>query len=150
MKNILIKISLLCICILILTGCGKHTTKCTKVDEHKDYTVEEKYNIYSKNDIVYKVEEIKIIKTRNNTIREYIEKQLDNNFLYNSNEYGGYTKSVNKTKETLTYKVTIDYKKIDLKKFTNANSLERDKSKKKGIETSKIKKMYEMISAKCE
>lgn len=157
MKKV-IKLFIVFIGIIFISGCSvnlpnKKISICTlENDQSKSgYKVSSTYKIYSKNDIVTKVNTEEILTSKNTTIIKYFEDLINKQYKELNNTYGGYTYNIKKDNDKIISTVNIDYSKMNLEKFINDNSAMKayiNKDKKmtlKGIQT-----MYESLGAKCK
>ena len=150
-----IKLSFVFMFIILLSGCkgGKVVTKCTMTSDQSasGYKIKSTYNITSKSDIVNKVEIEEVVESKNKTILAYFKKQLKNQYKSYNTIYGGYEYEVTSEDKKVTSKVTVDYKKMNLKKFVKENEAMKEYVNKDNELTLKgIKTMYESMGAKCE
>ena len=153
-----IKLLSIFIGIIFIGGCslpfvGQDVTKCTlDNDQSKSgYKVKSTYNIYSKNGVVSKVSTEEVLTSENTTILKYFEDLNKKQYEAQNKNYGGYNYDVKADKNTVTTTVTIDYKKMNLKKFIEENSAMKSYVNKDNKFTLKgAKTMYESLGAKCE
>ena len=151
-----IKISLLLMLIVVLfTGCkGKEVKTVCKSSSNQtasDYKTNSVYTIYSNNDIVSKIELNEAIESKNTTVLAYHEKQLKELYKSNNNSYGGYDYKITNKDGKVTAVVTIDYSKMNFKKFVADNPAMKDfinKDNKLLLEG--VKAMYESSGATCD
>lgn len=144
--------------IIFMSGCNinlskEKVTKCIlKNDQSKNnYKTKTTYKIYSKKDIVSKVSYEEVLISKNTTIIKYFENINKKQFEKQNKLYGGYTYDVKSEKNTVTSNVTIDYSKIDMKKFIDDNSSIKSYINKDNKMTLKgAKAMYKSLGAKCK
>ena len=157
MKKV-IKLLSLFIGIVFISGCsmplvGQKVTKCTlDNDQSKSgYKIKSTYNIYYKNDIVYKVNTEEVLTSENTTILKYFEDLNKKQYEAQNNNYGGYTYNIKADKNILTTTVTIDYDKMNLEKFIKDNSAMKSYVNENNKITLKgAKQMYKSLGAKCQ
>lgn len=156
--NKFIKIIFVFIGIIFICGCqkttiGQNVTKCTlDNDQSKSgYKVKTTYKIYSKNDIVTKVDTNEILTSENTTIIKYFDDLYKKQYKSENDKYGGYTYDVKTDKNKVILNVTINYNKIDLDSYIKDNSAMKSYVNKDNKMTLKgIKTMYESLGAKCK
>ncbi len=152
MKRIL-KLLFVFIFMALLSGCGKNTlTKCTMTsDQSKSgYVINTEYNIYSNKNLVNQVVIKEVVESKNNTILAYFKNQLEKQYKANNNAYKGYAYKVTNKDGKVTAEVTIDYSKMDLKKYIKDNPAMKSYVDKNNKPTLKgVKNMYESSGAKC-
>lgn len=140
--------------LLLLTGCNKEViTKCefTSDQSTSGYIINTKYIIYSNKKLVNKVVTEQEITSENNTVLNYYEKQLKELYKNNNDNYGGYSYTITNKNGKIVSKTTMDYDKINLKKYIIDNPAMKNYLNKKNQVTLKgIIKMYKLTGAKCE
>ena len=114
-----------------------------------NYTINNKYTIYYKKDYVKKVYIEKEIKSKNNTILDFFEKNVKDEFNSYNDKYGGYKISSSKDKNMITVHITFNIKDVDIDKFRSNNSYLRDHIKKNKLEIDCIYKLFSLNKNKC-
>ena len=125
---------------------------CTsKSDQSKNgYVIENKYVITARGKIVSKVEVTETITSDKKEKLESFNKQFEEQYSYFKKTYGGYEYKINTKGNKLTTNVTINYKKIDMKKFIENNAAMKEYTKNDKFTISGAKKMYEASGATCK
>ena len=154
MKRIM-KLAFAIMLVVLLTGCvgGTKVTKCTVNSDQSvsGYKLKSEYKVYSKNDVVNKVETTETVTSKNNTILAYFEKQLKNQYKSYNENYGGYSYKVTNKNGKVVSKVTIDYSKMNLSKFVKDNPAMKTYTNKENKITLKgINTMYQSMGATCD
>jgi len=154
MKKI-IKIVFVLVLVILLAGCkGKESVlKCSfKTDQSASgYKIKYNYDIYYSDDVVNKTITTETVTSKNNTILAYFEKQLKNQYKINNESFGGYTYEITNKNGKVVSNVTIDYSKMDIKKFVKENpAMQSYVNKSNQITLKGIKKMYESMGATCK
>ena len=115
------------------------------------YKLETEYKVYSKKDIVTKVETKTTITSKKEKILKKFEKELNEQYETNNNNYGGYEYKANLKDNSLTANVSIDYTKYDMKKFASDNvAIKEYLNKDKQFTLEGAKKYYNTIGATCK
>ena len=153
MKNI--KYLLLFVLLGVLfAGCGSNekVIKCTNTINQGGIDYSATYEIYvDNNDIVKKVTTTEILKSDDNDYLEQSKESAESLYESASKEYGGYTYSVKVNGNTLTSKCTIDYTKMNVKKYVEDNpTLNTFADENNNVTLSGIKNLYSQFGAKCE
>lgn len=155
MKKTIKMSMLLMLLVVLLTGCkGKEVKTICKSSSNQtasDYKTNLVYTIYSSNDLVNRIELNEVIESKNNTVLAYYEKQLQELYKSNNDLYKGYDYKITNKDGKVTAKVTIDYSKMDMKKFVTENPAMKDfvnKDNKLLLEGAKA--MYESSGATCD
>ena len=140
--------------ILLLTGCNKEViTKCELTSDQSlnGYNIYTKYDIYSEKELVNKVIIKQKISSKNKTILSHYEKQLNELYKNNNANYGGYSSKIINKDGKITSTTTIDYNKMDLKKYVKDNpAMRKYINNKNQVTLSNMIKMYELTGTKCE
>lgn len=142
--------------LFLLSGCSLAKTKITKCTLTSDqsasgYVLDSTYEIYSKGDVVYKVSTKEVVTSKNNTVLQYFEKTLKDQYKSSNDIYGGYSYDVKTKDGKVSSTVTIDYNKMDLNKFVKNNTAMKsyvNKNNKLTLEGAK--KLYESLGATCK
>ena len=153
----IISLSLVIVVCLTLCGCGcskksdNLSSKCSLESNQKDYKLETNHKIYSKKDVVTKVETKTTITSSNKEKLEQFEKDLTSQYKSLNNTYGGYDYDIKINGDKLTISVTVDYTKYDMKKFVDNNIAMKEYVNDKNEFTLDLaKKYYSSTGAKCE
>lgn len=143
--------------VIFLAGCfnsnEKVITRCTLENDQSSsgYVLNSNYSIYSTNGVVTSVRTKEVVTSDNNTILEYFKKTLNDEYTSASNTYGGYDFDVSIKDNTVVSTVTIDYNKMDLKKFISDNSsMKAYVNKDNKLTLEGAKKIYESFGATCK
>ena len=142
------------ICFLVV-GCGnKQVTKtCTLVSDQSSngYKSSTTYTIYSKNDIVTKVEQKEVIDSKKKEILDFYKDEYNSMYKKYNKTYGGYTYHVSINKNQLIFDVLIDYKEFDMDKYIRDNTgIKKFVNKDNQYTMDGIIKMYENIGGSCK
>ena len=114
------KVLVVFIGIIFLAGCNKNTvTKCTLDSDQSanGYTLSSEYLIYATGSVVNSVKTTEVVTSDNETILNYFEKTLNSQYEATNKSYGGYKFDIKKEDNKVTSNVTIDYNKMNLKKY---------------------------------
>lgn len=137
---------------VLLTGCGSgKVIKCTNNIEQGGIKYSATYEISLDKD--NNVKSVQTTETVNSEDASYLEaaKQSAEELYKTSNQtYGGYDYSVKISGNTLTSKCTIDYNKMNVKKFVEDNGLENFVDSNNKVKVEGVKRIYEALGAKCE
>lgn len=148
------KITFVCMMVVLLTGClgREKVTTCTLDSDQSSsgYAIKSEYKIYSSKDSVNKVITVETVESTNNTILSYFEKQLNTQYKTFNDNYGGYSYKITNKDNKVVSEVTIDYNKMNMKKFiTNNPSLKSYVNKSNKITVNGLKTMYKSLGATC-
>ena len=139
---------------VLLVGCGNNEkiVKCTSSFNQNGIDYNATYEIYvDDNDYVKKVVTTEILKSDDENYLEESKESVESLYESASKEYGGYTYSVNVKGNTLNSKCTIDYTKMNVKKYVEDNpTLTNFADDKNNVKLSGVKEIYSMLGAKCE
>lgn len=123
-------ILLLCLSIGIITGCStkekkeeEKTVTCTLSQNFSSYEITSKYTIYTKGEVVDRVEIIEVATSENEEIRNSLESAFQSQYTALNSKYNGYTSAVTKNASSVENHATIDYSKVDIDKFIEDNVL---------------------------
>lgn len=152
---IIILISLLMIC-----GCSKENNKknadksltCTytQSDVNKTYESKSVVDIYTKDNYVTKVVSKETIKASDVAALESLESSYKTAYDSMNEKFKGFTYEFKKEKNTMIFKLTIDYAKMDVASYV-AESDGLTKYFEDGkIKTDGIKALYESLGATCK
>ena len=160
MKNIMknkklligiVVVVLIILVILLFVVFGRKTVCTSSSDQSKNgYTLDTEYVIKSKGDNVKTVKVTETITSKDKKTLDKFYKQLKDQYEYNKKNYGGYTYKVTNSNGKVVSKVTIDYNKMDLKKFTRNNAAMSKYTKNDKFTLEGAKKLYESTGAKCK
>lgn len=147
------KIKFLCL-LLLLTGCSKAelVKVCTinTIDEDTNYTIKSTFRIYAKDESVEQVKIKEIIKAQDNEELEILKEMLNSTYESANKEYGGYTNKIEEEKNKIISNTTIDYTKMDLKKYVKDNPAMDEYIKNNKISIDGIISIYEEMGASCK
>ena len=140
---------------LCLCGCKEKTkiSNCSLVSDQSasGYKLESNYKIYTTNNFVDKVVLKQVINSKDKKVLDSFKTSITNQYKNNNKLYNGYTFDIKEKDNKLNINVTIDYTKLDLKKFTQDNvSMKEYVNKDYKITLDKIIKLYESSGMKCE
>ncbi len=154
----LVRLSFIFIMCICLCACGKKKTKedvtTCKLESNQEgsgYKLEATYKIYSKKDVVSKVDTEEIVISEKEDVLNTFESSLKTQYKNNNDLYGGYDYKITKDGNKVTSKVVIDYSEMDMDKFIDNNSAMKsfvNKSNKLTLEGAKS--IYTSVGAKCE
>ena len=151
-----IKICSILLCIFILSGCNEIGTKVTTCTHDNDqsksgYKILSTYKIYSKKDIVTKVETNEVLTTKNTTILAFFEDDYKKKYESESKKYKGFSYKINKEKEKLTTNLIVNYKKLNMSDYIKENSAMKSYvDKNNNFTLNGAKTMYESLGATCK
>ena len=138
---------------VLVTGCkNTKTVKCTMTKEYGEITYKAEYEIeYDANDFV---KTVITTETLNSSDSSYLEESKETaESLYGSynSKYGGYDFNVTIKGDTLTSKCTIDYEKMNVKKYVEDNpSLTNFADQNNNVKLDGVKSIYSALGATCE
>ena len=142
------------ILVLFTTGCKKQVvTTCNYKNDQKasGYNINSTYNIYSDGKTVNKVVMEEVVTSKNTTVLKFFEKKLKDQYEKINSTYGGYTIDVKNKDKKVISTVTIDYNKMNLKKYVKDNVALKsyiDKNNKMTLKGAKA--LYESLGATCK
>ena len=150
-----IKIIFTFMLVIILVGCKseKLVSKCSSTSNQttNGYIIKSDYDIYADKDVVNKVVTTETITSNNNTILAYFEKQLKNQYKSYNKTYSGYSYKITNEKVKVVCEVTIDYTKLDMKKFIKDNpAMKTYVNKNNKLTVKGLKNMYKSTGASCQ
>ena len=128
-------------------------TKCSSSTNQSasGYKLSSNYDIYSKDNIVSKVELKQVIETTSTETLNKFKTDLENQYSSNKSVYGGYTYSITESGNTLNVNVTIDYSELDMDKFVSNNvAMKQFLNDKNEFTLDGAKEMYSLSGATCE
>lgn len=142
---------------ILLVGCSSNNKevvkKCTLTSNQvaNGYSLSSEYEIHSKGGVVNSVTTKETVTSDTKSVLTYFEDYLDKTYKTANDTYGGYTYSIEKTDNSVTSNVTIDYNKMDMDKFISDNSSMKAYVNSKGkITLEGVTKIYEALGATCE
>lgn len=148
------------VCLLVvlafaLTACGGSSGSeskmvCTLEQDAGSYKLKNTYTINYTGKYVDSVHTVEEVTSDNETILNSVKSQTEELYKETNNKYGGYSYTVKKSGNTVTADTTIDYGKMDLKKYAEdqpelSSYVEDGKMLVDGM-----KSIYQMVGAKCE
>lgn len=156
MKKYIIMVSLL---VLVITGCksskdsievAKHC-KLTTINEEEKYQLDVEYIIYGQKTIAKKVEIIEKVTASDHSIVEQFSEYLKGTYSKYNELYGGFSNKVTEESGVLVSKTTMDYTKLNLKKYISDNDIiKKYVNKDNEILVDGLVNVYESLGAKCE
>ena len=156
MKKILILIgSIVLLFVLVLVVMilfSSKTTICTiKSDQSKSgYVLDTKYVIKSKKGIVSSVKITEVVTSNDAKKLSNFEKNFNDQYKYNSKNYGGYTYKVVNGNGKVVSNVTIDYNEFNMEKFVKNNVAMKEYIEDGKLTLDGAKNLYESTGAKCK
>lgn len=143
--------------VALISGCEKNeelkVTKCTLTNNNlaAQYNLKSEYTIYSKNNVVDKVETKETVISSSNAILDYFETYLTNLYKKSNETYGGYSNKIVKENDQLTSTTTINYQVMDTQKYVEDNSAMKNYlNEKNKLTLEGIKSIYTSLGAICE
>lgn len=146
---VVLVIILLIVFILLITN-DKMTCTMKSDQSANGYVMETKYVVTSKGKNVKKVNITETITSKDKDKLKRFATQFKEQYKYNKKSYGGYTYKVTNKGNKVVSKVTIDYNKMDMKKFIKANAAMKEYTKKDKLTVEGAKKLYESTGATCK
>ena len=153
------KLIILIIMITIITGCScgkkekldKVTCELVSDQSASGYVAHNTYEIYSNKDIVRKVSVEEKYESKEKSMLEFFEEELNKQYKKAKEQYNGYEYSVKKEDNSVISKVEIDYKKVDLEKFIKENpAMKSYANDKNELTKDGIIQMYKNMGAECK
>lgn len=142
---------------VLLVGCSSKEEKVVKTctlnsdQSANGYTLSATYKIYATNNVVTSVETEEIVTSDNEQIRDYFESKLKTSYETANKTYGGYAYNIKTKGNKVSSKVTIDYTKMNLKKFMESNTaMKAYVNKDNKITLEGAKNIYENLGATCK
>ena len=150
-----IKLFVVIIICFLVVGCGnKSVTKnCTIISDQSSngYKSNTTYTIYSKNDIVSKVEQKEVIDSNKKDILDFYKNEYNAMYQKYNKTYGGYTYSVDVNNNQLILRVVIDYNKFDMNKYIRDNTgIKKFVNDKNQYTLDGIVSMYKNMGGSCK
>lgn len=129
----------------------KKVTCTSKSDQSQNgYVIETKEVIYPRGKNVSKVVINQTITSKDSKKLDSFEKQFKEDYASFDKKYGGYKYKVTKTKDKVVSDITIDYTKLDMKKFITDNEAMKKYTKNNKLTVAGAKEMYEASGAVCK
>lgn len=145
---------LIIISIVLINIFHYDTIKCSDSIKEDTYTINNRYTIYYKKDIVKKVVIEKEINSKNNTVLAFFEKNYIDEFEKYNKEYGGYKIDSMKDKGKTTVKIELNLNKAKVYKIVEPRSYLKDdvvgKSKKMKLKLDGIYKLFNLNKNSCK
>ena len=137
--------------VLFILNCPKKMTCTSKSDQSKNgYVIETKTVVYSKGKNVTKVVTDQTVTSKDSKKLSTFEKQFKEDYANFKKKYGGYEYKVTKDKDKVEANITINYKKLDMKKFIDDNAAMQQYTKNNKLTKDGAKTMYEASGAVCK
>lgn len=151
MKNV---IKIIGICMIILTfGCNneeKSLCNANIENSQDNYKLNATYKIYHNKNYVTKIQKEEIYKSSDTSVLDFLEESNDLKYSNLKDLYGGYDYEISLKNDTLTIKVTIDMKNVNLDEMVLNGELDNDYVISNKLTTSGIKYYYEKKGATCD
>ena len=146
-------ISLMFICLLVVTGCNNNKEKVLKCTLDQDLGGGTKYistyEVTSKGNTVKRVETVEKIISDSQTELEMYKEQVENTYgVYGNIDH--FTWNVKINGDTLTSLADINYEKIDLDEYLKINPAIKSIVKDGKVQADKIRVLYEAMGATCK
>lgn len=122
---------------------------CSGKSSNNNYTVLSKYNVYYKNDEVYKIiieEELEAVTT--NILNEITE-DIDKTYQKYKEEIGSYEYIIKKNKNKATTKITMIYSQMDMEAYKKYNP-NASLNENNRYDINELKKLYEERGITCK
>lgn len=144
----------LIITVFMVSGCGKKevmkTCTLTQTNSVQGYKMENEYKIYGTGKVVDKVITTETIISDNDEILDYFEEYVNSTYKTMNDNYGGYEYSIKRDNDKLISKTTIDYNKMNIKKYVEDNSIMKNYANSDNqLLISGITQIYELMGATC-
>lgn len=145
---------MLVMAIVMLTGCGKEeqaelVKTCTLSSEVSEYTMNNEYKVYGNDKTVDKVITVETIESDDAATLAYFETFAKTTYDTMNRLYGGYSYIIDADDNKIVISTTINYKKMNLKKFASDNP-NVDYVKNNKILLDGIVSLYEGMGATCK
>ncbi len=136
---------------ILITGCGTKKMICElNVDNNnQNYKLIGKYEIRYQNNLVKNVSTTETYISDNSQVIEYFDKYLTKTYKDFNKNYGNISYHKINKQNQISYKVVIDYSKIDSKKLVKNGVIDKSNIRNKNITISGLVDMYEAKGAKC-
>ena len=145
--------SILCISILLLTGCSKEKYFTCKIDLYNDiqeYELNAEYKIYYKNSFVTKIEKEEIYISENEDTLDYFNEYKNLEYSNINNLYGGTTYNIDLKEDRVKMVANIDMNLVDISKMIKDKYIDRDYVVSNKLTTGGIKNIYKEKGAICD
>lgn len=144
----------LIITVFMVSGCGKKeimkTCTLAQTNSVQGYKMENEYKIYGTGKVVDKVITTETIISDNDEILDYFEEYVNSTYKTMNDNYGGYEYSIKRDNDKLISKTTIDYNKMNIKKYVEDNSIMKNYANSDNqLLISGITQIYELMGATC-
>lgn len=155
-KKHLIGILLIIITIIVVVGLillnifNYEIIECSNDIKEDKYTINNTYKIYHNNNEVKKVLITKEVKSKNNTILSYFEKNYKDEFKKYNKEYGGYKIDSNINKNTMTLEVELKMEDVDIPKLTKEREYLKDSIKEDKMYVEGIYRLFNLSKNSCK
>lgn len=155
-KKHLIGILLIIITIIVVVGLillnkfNYEIIECSNDIKGDKYTINNTYKIYHNNNEVKKVLITKEVKSKNNTILSYFEKNYKDEFKKYNKEYGGYKIDSNIDKNTMTLEVELKMEDVDISKLTKEREYLKDSIKEDKMYVEGIYRLFNLSKNSCK
>ncbi len=140
----------LLIVFIVLIKDDKMTCTMKSDQSANGYVMETKYVVTSNGKNVMKVNITETITSKDKDKLKKFSSQFEEQYKYNKKAYGGYTYKVTNNGNKVISKVTIDYNKMNMKKFIKANVAMKEYTEKDKLTVEGAKKLYESTGATCK
>jgi hypothetical protein len=136
---------------ILITGCGTKKMICElNVDNtNQNYKLIGKYEIRYQNNLVKNVTTTETYISDNSQVIEYFDKYLTKTYKDFNKNYGNISYHKINKQNQISYKVVIDYSKIDSKKLVKNGVIDKSNIRNKNITISGLVDTYEAKGAKC-
>ena len=132
--KLLYKTILICVLIILVTGCGKNKSvllnTCTKKNDGDmlglTYQIESEYKIYAKGKYVDKIEITENVKSDYDGIISNYYDYFNGNYEYLNNTYGGFENKLSLNITEIKSETVMYFDKINVKDYVNDNEYLKD------------------------
>ena len=146
-------ISFICLFLLGCTSTKEEKMVCSlnTNDVVNKYELNATYTVTYVGKIVKNVDNKEIVTSNEQSILDYFENALETSYLTANETYGGYNYTVDRTSNTVTGAVKIDYTIMDLNKFVKDQpSLKSYVNSKNEMTIEGLKSLYTTLGATCK
>ena len=126
------------------------TIQCKNSIREEDYTINNIYKIYYKNEIVKKVRIEKEIVSKNNTVLSFFLKNYEDEYKGYQKEYGGYKISTKDGKNKKTLILDWDLSKVNFDKLLEGRSYLKNTIKNKKMDIEGVYKLFQLNKNSCK